>query len=51
MFKHYKNKIENQHDKKINVIRNGRDEVNNACNEFCFQNNIIHQITTPYPSK
>jgi len=41
MFKYHKNKVENQHNRKINVIRSGRGEANEACNEFYFQNDII----------
>jgi hypothetical protein len=48
MFKYHKNKVENQHDRKINVIRSDRGEANEACNEFYFQNSIIHQTTIPY---
>jgi hypothetical protein len=51
MFKYHDNKVENQLDRKINVIRSGRGEANEACNEFCFQNSIIHQTTTPYSFK
>jgi hypothetical protein len=36
MFKYHKNKVENQHDRNINVKRSGRGEAKEACNEFCF---------------
>jgi len=51
MFKYHKNKVENQHDRNINVKRSGRGEAKEACNEFCFQNSIIHQTTPLYSSK
>jgi hypothetical protein len=52
IFKHYKNKIENQLDKKIKVIRNEESrEYEAPFGEFYPQNDIIYQTTTPYLPK
>jgi len=49
MFKHYKNEVQNQLKKKINAIRNDKyREYKALFDEFCFQNDIINQITPPY---
>ncbi|XXG46721.1 hypothetical protein AAC387_Pa02g1495 [Persea americana] len=49
MFKHYKNEVENQLDKKITVIRSDRGgEYESPFGEFCSQHGIIHQTTAPY---
>ncbi|XXG43377.1 hypothetical protein AAC387_Pa01g3427 [Persea americana] len=49
MFKHYKNEVKNQLDKKINVIRSDRGgEYESPFGEFCSQHGIIHQTTAPY---
>lgn len=49
MFKHYKNEVENQLDKKIKVIRSDRGgEYESPFGEFCSQHGIIHQTTAPY---
>jgi hypothetical protein len=49
MFKHYKNEVQNQLKKKINVIRSDKyGEYKALFGEFCFQNDIINQITSPY---
>jgi hypothetical protein len=51
IFKHYKNNVENQFDKKIKVIRSDKGEEYEAqFGESCFQNDIIHQTTAPYSS-
>jgi hypothetical protein len=50
MFKNYKNKVGNQLNMKIKVIKNDRGgEYESPFGEFCFQNGIIHQTTTLYP--
>ena len=49
MFKHYKNKVENQFNKKTNVIKSDRDrEYKVSFGEFYSQNGIIHQTITSY---
>ena len=49
MFKHYKNEVENQLDKKIKVIRSDRGgEYESLFGELCSQHGIIHQTTAPY---
>ena len=49
MFKHYKNEVENQPNKKMKVIRSDRSgEYKALFGEFCSQNDVIHQTTTPY---
>ena len=49
MFKHYKNKVENQFNKKTNVIKSDRDrEYKASFGEFCSQNGIIHQTIAFY---
>ncbi|XXG54031.1 hypothetical protein AAC387_Pa03g2009 [Persea americana] len=49
MFKHYKNEVENQLDKKIKVIRSDRGgEYKSPFGEFCSQHGIIHQTTALY---
>ena len=49
MFKHYKNKVENQLNKKIKIIRNDRGgEYEAPFDEFCLEHDIIHQTTAPY---
>jgi hypothetical protein len=49
MFKHYKNEVQNQLKKKINVIKSDKyGEYKALFGEFCFQNDIINQITPPY---
>jgi len=45
MFKNYKNKIGNQLNMKIKVIKNDRGgEYEAPFGEFCSQNGIIHQL-------
>jgi hypothetical protein len=49
MFKHYINKVENQLNKKTNVIKSDRDgEYKAWFGEFCSQNDIIHQTIASY---
>jgi hypothetical protein len=49
LFKHYKNEVENQLNKKIKVIRSDRGgEYKALFDKLCSQNDIIHQITNPY---
>ena len=49
MFQHFKNEVENQLDRKIKVIRSDRGgEYETPFGDFCSQNGIIHQTTTPY---
>ena len=49
MFQHFKNEVENQLDRKIKVIRSDRGgEYEAPFGDFCSQNGIIHQTTTPY---
>ena len=49
VFKHYKLQVENQLRKKIKIIRSDRGgEYDAPFDEFCSQNGIIHQTTTPY---
>jgi len=49
IFKHYKNTIENQLNKKIKVITSDRGgEYEASFVNFCSQNDIIHQTTAPY---
>jgi hypothetical protein len=43
MFKHYKNEVENQLNKKIKVIRSDKGgEYKTLFGELCFKNGIIH---------
>ena len=49
MFKHFKNEVENQLDRKIKLIRSDRGgEYEAPFGDFCSQHGIIHQTTTPY---
>ena len=49
MFQHFKNEVENQLDRKMNVIRSDRGgEYEAPFSDFCSQNGIIHQTTAPY---
>ena len=49
MFKHFKNEVENQLDRKIKVIRSDRcGEYEPPFGDFCSQYGIIHQTTAPY---
>ena len=49
MFKHFKNEVENQLDRKIKVIRSDRGgEYKAPFGDFCSQHGIIHQTTAPY---
>ena len=49
MFKHFKNEVENQLDRKIKVIRSDRGgEYEAPFGDFCSQHGIIHQTTAPY---
>ena len=49
MFKHFKNEVENQLDRKIKVIRSDRGgEYEAPFVDFCSQHGIIHQTTAPY---
>ena len=49
MFKHFKNEVENQLDRKIKVIRSDRGgEYEASFRDFCSQHGIIHQTTAPY---
>ena len=49
VFKHYKLEVENQLGKTIKIIRSDRGgEYDTPFDEFCLQNGIIHQTTTPY---
>ena len=49
MFKHFKNEVENQLDRKIKVIRSDRGgEYETPFGDFCSQHGIIHQTTAPY---
>ena len=48
-FIHYKKEIENQHNKKIKVLRSDKGgEYESPFGEFCSQHGIVHQITAPY---
>jgi hypothetical protein len=45
MFKHYKNKVENQLNNKIKIIRSDKgEEYKTLFGEFVFQNSIIYAI-------
>ena len=45
----YKNKVENQLNKKIKVLRSDRGgEYELPFVDFCAQHGIIHETTTPY---
>ena len=45
----YKTKVENRLNKKIKVLRSDRGgEYESPFVEFCVQNGIIHETTTPY---
>jgi len=49
MFKHYKNKVKNQLNKKIKIIRSDRGgEYEKKFREFDSYNGIIHQIIPLY---
>ena len=48
MFKHFKNEVENQLDRKIKVIRSDRGGEYGPFGDFCSQHGIIHQTTAPY---
>jgi hypothetical protein len=49
MFKHYKDRVENQHNKKIKVIRSYRGgEYEAYFGESCSYYGIIHQTTCLY---
>ena len=49
MFKHFKNEVENQLDRKIKMIRSDRGgEYKASFGDFCSQHGIIQQTTTPY---
>ena len=49
MFKHFKNEVENQLDRKIKVIRSDKgSEYEAPFGDFCSQHGIIHQTTAPY---
>ena len=49
MFKHFKNEVENQIDRKIKVIRSDSGgEYEAPFGDFCSQHGIIHQTTAPY---
>jgi hypothetical protein len=49
IFKYYKNKVENQFDKKIKAIKSDRDEEYKIFfGELCLQNTNIHKITAFY---
>ena len=49
MFKHFKNEVENQLDRKIKVRRSDRGgEYEVPFGDFCSQHGIIHQTTAPY---
>ena len=49
MFKHFKNEVEKQLDRKIKVIRSDRGgEYEAPFGDFCSQHGIIHETTTPY---
>jgi len=49
MFKHYKDRVENQHNKKIKVIRSYRGgEYEVYFGESCYYYGIIHQTTSLY---
>ena len=49
MFKHFKNEVENQLDRKIKVIRSDRGgEYEAPFGDFCSQHGIIHQTTASY---
>ena len=49
MFKHFKNEVENQLDRKIKVIRSDRGgEYEAPFGDFCSQYGIIHQTTALY---
>jgi hypothetical protein len=51
MLKYYKNKVENQLDKKIKVIRSDKcGKYEASFDKFCSQNEIIYQTTAPYSS-
>ena len=45
----YKNKVENQLNKKIKVLRSDQDgEYESSSVDFCAQHGIIYELTTPY---
>ena len=49
VFKHYKNEVENQLSKNIEMIRRDRGEEYKApFDEFYLEHGIIHQATAPY---
>ena len=49
MFKIYKAEVENQLGRKIKALRSDRGgEYEFPFKEFCVENGIIHQTTTPY---
>ena len=49
MLKHHKNKVKNQLNKNIKVIRSDRSgEYEAPIGESCFQNDIIYQTIDPY---
>ena len=49
MFKHFKNEVKNQLDRRIKVIRSDRGgEYEAPFGDFCSQHGIIHQTTAPY---
>jgi len=49
MIKHHKNKVKNQFNKNIKVIKSDRGgEYKVTIGESCFQNGIIYQTIDPY---
>ena len=48
----YKNEVENQHNKKIKVLRSDSGgKYESPFGEFCLQHGIVHQTTAPYSSQ
>ena len=51
-FIHYKKEIENQHNKKIKVLRSDKGgEYESHIGDFCSQDGIVQQTTVPYSSQ